>query len=119
MAAEWLVRWARTMPLTPLHRRGHEDALRVYAWARYVFWADVEGRQYEAYDRPEDESPLGLGTVLMLQFYAALWVAIEAWRECRMSDDVVDDLLNDSAFDGMWTCYASCGTAYSTINKGC
>ena len=36
----------------------------------------------------------------MLHFYSALWVAIEAWRECPLSDETVDELLTDPAFEG-------------------
>lgn len=87
------------MPVKPIHTFGEDDARRIYAWARYVFWAEVECRQYDAYERAEDEPPLGVGTVLMLQFYAALWVAVEGWRECPLSDETVDELLADPAFD--------------------
>jgi len=87
------------MPVKPIHTFGQDDAQRIYAWARYVFWAEVECRQYDAYERPEEESPVGVGTVLMLQFYAALWVAVEGWRECPLSDETVDELLTDPAFD--------------------
>ncbi|MBI3049128.1 MAG: hypothetical protein HYY76_12550 [Acidobacteria bacterium] len=64
-----------------------------------MFWADVECRQYDAHDRAERESPVGVGTVLMLQFYAALWVAVEGWRACPLSDQTVDELLTDPAFE--------------------
>ena len=87
------------MPVKAIYTFDKDDARRIYAWARYVFWAEVECQQYDAYERPEDESPLGLSTVLMLQFYAALWVAVEGWRESPLSDETVDELLTDPAFD--------------------
>lgn len=93
-------RWvASKMPVKPIHTFSHEEALRIYAWARYVFWADVECQQYDAYERPEDEQARGLGMVLMIQFYAALWVAVEGWQKCPMSDDTIDELLTDRAFE--------------------
>jgi hypothetical protein len=82
-----------------IHTFGQDDAQRVYAWARYVFWAEIECQQYNAYERAEDEPTFGRATVLMLQFYAALWVAIEGWRECPLSDETVDELLTDAAFE--------------------
>ena len=82
-----------------LYRLDERDRERVLAWARYVFWADVECRQYEAYEALENEPVTGFSFVLMVQWYAALWVAIEGWRVCRLSDATVDELLNDSAFE--------------------
>lgn len=71
----------------------------ILAWGRYVFWADVERQQYDAYQPPDDEPPTGLSFVLMAQWYAALWVSIEAWRESGLSDPLVDELLGDPTFD--------------------
>ena len=87
------------MPVKAIHTFCQDEATRIYAWARYVFWAEVEGQQYETYEQAEDESPLGVGTVLMLHFYSALWVAIEAWRKCPLTDETIDELLTDPAFD--------------------
>ena len=87
------------MPVKAIHAFCHDDATRIYAWARYVFWTEVEGQQYGAYELAEDESPLGVGSVLMLHFYSALWVAIEAWRECPLTDETIDELLTDPAFE--------------------
>lgn len=72
---------------------------RVLAWARYVFWADVERQQYDEYEPSADEPTTGLSFVLMAQWYAALWVSIEGWRSCPLSDSTVDELLNDAAFE--------------------
>ena len=80
------------MPVKAIHTFCQDDATRIYAWARYVFWAEVEGQQYDTYELVEDESPLGVGTVLMLHFYSALWVAIEAWRKCPLTDETIDEL---------------------------
>ena len=59
------------LTVRPIHQFSHDEAQRIYAWARYVFWAEVEGQQYEQHECAEDESPVGVGTVLMLQFYAS------------------------------------------------
>ena len=88
-----------TIPVKAIHAFCQDDATRIYAWARYVFWTEVEGQQYGAYELPEDESPLGVASVLMLHFYSALWVAIEAWRECPLTDETIDELLTDPAFE--------------------
>ena len=87
------------MPAKAIYTFGQDDAARIYAWARYVFWAEVEGQQYDTYEPLEGESPLGFGTVLMLHFYSALWVVIEAWRECPLTDETVDELLTHPAFE--------------------
>ncbi len=87
-----------TMALTSILTINPDDADRIYAWARYIFWAEVECQQYDAYEHAEDEPTLGRGTVLMLQFYAALWAAIEGWKECQLSDETIDELLTDPAF---------------------
>jgi hypothetical protein len=76
-----------------------DDAQRVYAGARYVFLAEIECQQYDAYERAEDEPTFGRATVLMLQFYAALWVSVEGWRKCPLSDETVDELLTNAAFE--------------------
>lgn len=81
-----------------IFRFDEHDCERIFAWARYVYWADVECDQYEAYDPPEDEPTTGLSFVLMAQWYAALWVAIEGWIESPLSDPVVDELLTDCDF---------------------
>jgi hypothetical protein len=82
-----------------IHTFSPDEAQRVYAWARYVFWAEVECQQYDSHEQAEHESTFGVGAVLMLQFYSALWVAVEGWRECPLSDDTVDDLLTHPAFE--------------------
>jgi hypothetical protein len=35
----------------------------------------------------------------MAQFYAALWVAIEGWQHCSLSDPLIDELLTHPAFE--------------------
>ena len=87
------------MPPKAIYTFGQDDAQRIFAWTRYVFWAEIECQQYDAYERAEDEPTFGPATVLMLQFYAALWVAIEGWRQCPLSDETVDELLTDVAFE--------------------
>lgn len=79
---------------------GHDSRSfeRALAWGRYVYWADVECKQYDVYEPTEDEPTTGLSFVLMLQWYAALYVAIEAWNRSGLSDCTVEDLLTDSAF---------------------
>jgi hypothetical protein len=85
--------------MEPIYGLDKRDQERVLAWARYVYWADVECQQYEAYQPLDDEPTTGLSFVLMIQWYAALWVSIEAWRESGLTDFTVDELLTDSAFE--------------------
>ncbi len=75
------------------------DMERFFVWARYVYWADVERQQYDDYEPKEGEPTTGLSFVLMAQWYAALWVSIEAWHESRMTDPAVEELLTDPAFE--------------------
>ena len=83
----------------PIYQFEQREAHQIFAWARCVFWAEVECQQYDAYEPAENEPTFGQSTVLMLQWYAALWVAIEGWRECPLSDEIVDELLTDPAFE--------------------
>lgn len=78
-----------------------ENQIRLYAWARYVYWAEVEYQQYAAHTAAEDEPVLGQTIPLLVQWYAAMWVAIEGWQECRelLPDTVVEELLTDPAFE--------------------
>ena len=87
------------MPGQSIYHFDQRDTQRILAWARYVFWADVECKQYDAYERPNDEPSTGLSTVLMVQYLAALWVAIEGWRQCPLTDPMVDELLTHPAFE--------------------
>lgn len=82
-----------------IHRFDEDASQRIFAWARYVYWSDVERKQYEAHKSEDGEPTLGLTTVLMVQWYAALWVAVEGWRQCPLSDETVDELLTDPAFE--------------------
>ncbi|HXT69932.1 MAG TPA: hypothetical protein VN700_09265 [Vicinamibacterales bacterium] len=76
-----------------------EDRDRILAWARYVFYAEIECEQYNAHEMAEDESPIGRTLVLMMQFYAALWVVAEGWQDCPLTDETIDELLTDPAFE--------------------
>lgn len=87
------------MPLKPIHHFNKDESQRIFAWARYVYWSEVERKQYEGHEPADDEPTLGLTTVLMVQWYATLWVAVEGWRECPLSDETVDELLTDPAFE--------------------
>jgi hypothetical protein len=82
-----------------IHQLTDQENAQIFAWARYVYWADVECQQYDAYEPPADEPAVGLQFVLMLKWYASLYVAIEGWSKCPLSDATVDELLRDPAFD--------------------
>jgi hypothetical protein len=70
----------------------------IFAWARYVFWTDIERGQLDAHEPAVDEPPTGMTSALMAQYFAALWVSIEGWRECQLTDPTVDELLTHPAF---------------------
>jgi len=78
-----------------------ENQMRLYAWARYVYWAEIEYQQYAAHTASEDAPVLGQTVPLLVQWYAAIWVAIEGWQECRelLPDAVVEELLTDPVFE--------------------
>ena len=82
-----------------IHDFTPEQAQRIYAWARYVYWAEVECEQWNAFEPAPAEPTFGQSRVLMLQFYDALWVAVEGWEHCPLADETVDDLLTDPAFE--------------------
>lgn len=87
------------MPSKAIYHFEANESEQIFAWARYVFWADVECRQYEAHEPAKEEPVFGLSLVLMIQWYAALWVAIEGWRACPLSDATIDELLTHAAFN--------------------
>jgi len=90
---------ARELLLDGHDGRSFERAL---AWGRYVYWADVECKQYDAYEPTEDEPTTGLSFVLMCQWYAALYVSIEAWDKSGLSDCTVEELLTDHFRNGVY-----------------
>ncbi|HJP59031.1 MAG TPA: hypothetical protein VJ865_03505 [Gemmatimonadaceae bacterium] len=87
-----------------------EDQIRLYAWARYVYWAEVEYQQYAAHTAPDDEPVLGQTIPLLVQWYAAIWVAVEGWQQCRelLPDPVVEELLTDPVFEPNCTLLRRC-----------
>ena len=85
-------------PPKAIHEFTDREREQILAWARYVYWADVECQQYDSHQQAADEPTTGRTFVLMLKWYASLYVAIEGWAPCPLSDDTVDELLTDPAF---------------------
>ena len=75
-----------------------ERSERVWAWARYLHWADLHRRRYREFmSAPEtaDDDSVSREQYLALSaaWYASLWVVIEGWHEVPLSDPGVDEVL--------------------------
>jgi len=66
------------------------DPLDIIAWGRYVFWADLQFRRYEAIPENIKSSKL-LGIVA--HWLAAEYVVLEGWKELGWHDARIDDML--------------------------
>jgi len=90
----------------------------IVAWARYVFWTDIERGQVDAHESASDEPTTGLTLALMAQYFAALWVSIEGWRECQLSDALIDELLTHPAFQQNVNLLRRCRNGVYHFQKG-
>ena len=78
---------------------GESDMDRLFAWARYLYWCDLNRQRLDGHDDAPaeavapDHQRRWLFIALLAHWYASLWVVIEGWRETKMSDPVIDDLL--------------------------
>jgi hypothetical protein len=77
---------------------GSERFERLIAWARYLHWADVHRRHFEAWlEAGHDIRDHRHGwefIALLSAWYASLWVVVEGWREVQLRDLGVDELLD-------------------------
>jgi len=70
---------------------------RLLSWARYLYWADI---QRERYISNEDNTKLEgtpewrLFAVASL-WLASMWVVVEGWRELKVNDNLIDELLDE------------------------
>lgn len=71
---------------------------RFLSWARYLYWSDILYLRWTEFSRAQDTVEDHEGEwqtfALSAQWFASVWVVIEGWRENRMSDPVIDKLLN-------------------------
>jgi len=70
---------------------------RLLSWARYLYWADMQCERYISYEDNEKlktTSEWQLFAVASL-WLASMWVVIEGWRELKVNDGVIDELLNE------------------------
>jgi hypothetical protein len=77
---------------------GESDIDRLFAWARYLYWCDLNRQRLDSYDGGAEavapEWPRRWFFIALLaQWYASLWVVIEGWRETTLSDPIIDDYL--------------------------
>lgn len=70
---------------------------RVLAWARYLHWADLHRQHLDAWiEKPHDVDNKEDGwnfIALMSAWYASLWVVVEGWKELKLDDSSIDELL--------------------------
>lgn len=79
-----------------------EDALeRILAWARYLFWADGSRRRFvdllESSANVDEAADRWHFFGLMSGWYAAEYVVVEGWKEARLQEDTIDELLGRCA----------------------
>jgi ABC transporter substrate binding protein len=70
---------------------GESDIDRLFAWARYLYWCDLNRQRLDSYDGGAEavapEWPRRWFFIALLaQWYASLWVVMEGWRETTLSD---------------------------------
>lgn len=83
----------------------YPDPEKLFAWARYLYWADLLFRRYsEAAESFTAETQDGVPTdwpewwkvfAATSQWYAAEYVVVEGWRDLKASDSVIDQILGD------------------------
>lgn len=71
---------------------------RLFAWARYLYWCDLNRQRLDSHDDgaeglAPDHPRRWLFIALLAHWYASLSVVIEGWRETKLSDPIIDDLL--------------------------
>lgn len=83
----------------------YPDAEKLFAWARYLYWADLLFHRYNEAGKvfaPEtrEEVPTDWENwwhyfALTSQWYASEYVVVEGWNELKVSDPVIDQILAD------------------------
>jgi len=72
---------------------------KFFSWARYLYWADRQRRQFISYDDtneiPDGEDPEWQQVAVSAQWFASMWVVIEGWHELGYKDKTIDALLTD------------------------
>lgn len=70
---------------------------KLLAWARYLHWADIHRRHFEAWMEQEHDvqnNREGWEFIALLSaWYASLWVVVEGWKSIPLVDSSVDELL--------------------------
>lgn len=69
------------------------------SWARYLYWADLQRRNYINLDSNTDDLEHvdeGWRVFAVASLWlGATWVVVEGWRELKIEDEVIDGLLSD------------------------
>jgi hypothetical protein len=71
----------------------------LFAWAKYLYWADLQYRHFEAtLDHSEDPHKwLFFGTMSL--WYGSEYVVVEGWHHLARPDSVIDDLLQSHRYE--------------------
>jgi hypothetical protein len=71
---------------------------QILSWARYLYFADLARRNFDEFAiSPHDVEKWPdwwRFFALMSQWYAAEYVVIEGWRDVRLQDKIIDEMLN-------------------------
>src|SRR5450755_4459353 len=69
------------------------------AWVRYLYWADVMRKQFEA--SSDGPTPFGPWFALGAHWYGSLYVVVEGWKELGLKDAIIDALLSHAAYPNL------------------
>jgi hypothetical protein len=71
-----------------------------YAWGRYLYWADLKRRDFDAYMENHNAEKEGYAQWLGVICYwgASLYVVIEGWETAKFQDPIIDALLKVSDY---------------------
>jgi hypothetical protein len=69
---------------------------RFIAWARYLFWAEInKNKLEELFDSTDDSEKISTGDFIAYSslWYGSLFVVIEGWETLKLKDDTINDLI--------------------------
>ncbi len=72
---------------------------KIFCWARYLYWSDIHFKKLCMWLEKEKlgkENPLGSHFFYLIsQFYASLYVVVEGWKDLKLKDSLIDNLLDN------------------------
>lgn len=72
------------------------DIITLIAWARYLFWAEInKNKLEELFDSTDDSEKIPISDFFAYSslWYGSLFVVIEGWETLKLKDDTINDLL--------------------------